>query len=330
MISRIDSVGDVVLALPVAGMLKKMFPGIKVGLLASQYTRAIAFACEHIDTFVDLEDYFKSDVLIKGEKPGAILHLVTNSAVAKRAKELNIPVRVGTMSRFHHWFNCNKLIWLSRRTAGLHEAQSNLRLLGPFGLRATVPTSEIAQLYGFTKRELLQPEFQNLIDPTRFNLILHPRSKGNAREWPATHFIELINRLDPSRFKIFLSGVESEREDLVKIAMAASIPVINLAGKLSLAQFIAFIDEADGVVSNSTGPVHLSAALGKDTLGIYPSLTHKNPVRWAPIGTRAQSFVYKKDCLDCKNTPLQCACINAIEPAIIQDVLQKIMKEKLH
>lgn len=328
LISRIDSVGDVVLALPVAGMLKKRFPGIKVGLLASQYTRSIAAACIHIDSFIDIEDFLKDDVLIDGSSPGAILHLVTNAVVAKRAKELKIPIRVGTMSRFHHWFNCNKLIWLSRRKAGLHEAQSNLKLLMPFGIKENISLLEIAGLYGLNRFETLSAEYKNLLNNNKFNVILHPKSKGNAREWPADHFVKLINSLDDSLYTVFLSGVESERHALQEIANAAHYPVTNMAGKIPLGQFVSFIASADAVVSNSTGPVHISAALGKNTLGIYPSLTHKNPVRWAPIGLKVQTFVFQKDCLDCKDTPQQCHCISAIQPAEIKAALDKLVIKK--
>ncbi len=328
LISRIDSVGDVVLSLPVAGMLKKKFPGIKIGLLAAQYTKAIADSCEHIDEFIDIDHFFKNEVLINGFPPDAILHLVTNPLVANRAKELKIPLRIGTMSRLHHWFNCNKLIWLSRRSSGMHEARSNLKILKPFGINKAFSFNEISLLYGLTRLEVLSEEFRNLLDKNKFNIILHPKSRGNAREWPAGHFIELINSLEPERYKVFLSGVESEKKDLQQIEDAVINPVINLAGRISLAQFIPFIAAADGLVSNSTGPLHIAAALGKNTLGIYSSLTHMNPVRWAPIGIKAKAFVLKEDCKDCINTKNYCACINAILPGQIKSALDILAEEK--
>ena len=59
LISRIDSIGDVVLALPVAGELKKNFPGIKIGLVGALYTKPVIEACEHIDTFIDVSDFIE-------------------------------------------------------------------------------------------------------------------------------------------------------------------------------------------------------------------------------------------------------------------------------
>lgn len=327
LISRTDSIGDVVLALPVAGMLKKTFPGIKIGLLANQYTKAIAEACEYIDEFIDVNIFFKDDVFIIGKLPEVILHLKTNPEVARRAKELKIPIRIGTMSRLYHWFYCNKLVWLSRKKTGLHEAQSNLKLLKPFGIKATVSFEEMYNLYGLTQLEPLSDEFRIMISKDKVNVIMHPKSRGNAREWPAAHFIELINSLNPEVHQVFLSGVESEKKDLHQIADAVNKPVTNLAGQIPLAQFISFISAADAVISNSTGPVHIAAALGKYTIGIYPSLPRKDAQRWGPIGVNAKAIEFKKFCTECINTPDKCNCMNAIQPAQIKAELNKIAKE---
>ena len=53
-ISRTDSIGDVILTLPVAGELKRMFPDIHILFLGSSYTRPIVECCPHVDEFVDI------------------------------------------------------------------------------------------------------------------------------------------------------------------------------------------------------------------------------------------------------------------------------------
>ena len=52
LISRTDSIGDVVLTLPVAGILKQTFPGCTIIFLGREYTRAVIEACDHVDQFV--------------------------------------------------------------------------------------------------------------------------------------------------------------------------------------------------------------------------------------------------------------------------------------
>jgi ADP-heptose:LPS heptosyltransferase len=63
--------------------------------------------------------------------------------------------------------------------------------------------------------------------------------------------------------------------------------VIDLTGKFTLAELIAFLTKADGLVAASTGPLHIAAAVGIHTLGLYPDKRPIHAGRWAPIGPKA-------------------------------------------
>lgn len=327
-LSRTDSIGDIILAMPVAGLLKKHFPGIKIALLGRHYTTDIALACEHIDSFIEYEDFISKEVFINGKKPQAIIHLITQSDIAHRAKKLGIPLRIGTRSRLYHLFTCNRLVALSRKSSPLHEAQLNLKLLKPLKIYKPLSLQEMVFYFGLSRIEPLLAEYQSLLDPERYNVIIHPKSRGNAREWPLEHFIQLINILDERKFKIFLTGVESELPFINAIAGRSSKDVTILAGRINLAQFLSFIKGADGVVANSTGPVHIAAALGKDVIGIYPPLRPKDPGRWGPIGKNAQVMVLNKNCSDCRLTKDRCACIAAILPIEIKLRLEELSQKR--
>jgi ADP-heptose:LPS heptosyltransferase len=51
-----------------------------------------------------------------------------------------------------------------------------------------------------------------------------------------------------------------------------------------------FIQQADGRLACSTGPLHIPAAVGNRALGLYPGARPQNPVRWGPIGIRAETI----------------------------------------
>lgn len=327
-ISRTDSIGDIVLAMPVAAVLKQQFKGIKIALLGRAYTRDIALACEHIDEFISLDDFMQQDVFINGEKPDTIIHLTAEAPIAKRALKLKIPVRIGTSRRLFHLWTCNRFVWLNRKNSSLHESQLNLKLLKPLGIKKIFSLSEIANLYGLNRLQKLSNEYLPLLHPEKFNLIIHPKSRGSSREWPLDHFITLINLLDANEYNILLSGVEAEIPFVEQIAGKVNKPVINIAGKISLPQFIPLISEADAVLANSTGPVHIAAALGKPAIGIYPPLKTKDPGRWGPVGPKAIVFVRKINCSECKFTNDHCSCMNAIEPLSIKASLDQFMQSK--
>src|SRR5262245_2815004 len=59
-ISRADSIGDVVLTLPVASVLKEQFPKARIIFLGKEYTRQVIEACANIDEFLELESFLHS------------------------------------------------------------------------------------------------------------------------------------------------------------------------------------------------------------------------------------------------------------------------------
>jgi len=55
-ISRTDSIGDVVLTLPMAGALKEINPGCKIIFLGRDYTRDVVSLSKHVDEFASWDD----------------------------------------------------------------------------------------------------------------------------------------------------------------------------------------------------------------------------------------------------------------------------------
>ena len=327
-LSRTDGIGDMVLMLPMAGVLKAHFPETKIAVLGKAYTKALVDACVWVDEFIEVRDFFKKDITVCGEKPAVFINVRTEKAAARRAKKNGIPVRIGTKSRLYHWTTCNRLVKLSRKNSDLHEVQLNLKLLKPLGIDKEFSTEELQDLYGLKKLQPLQEKNQVLIRADRYNLIIHPKSQGSSREWPINHFAALINMLEEERFNIFLSGVEKEIPFLKEIMSRLTRPVISLGGHMPLDQFLPFIKACDGILANATGPLHLGAALGADAFGLYPPIRPIHPGRWAPLGPGAQVFVYDKDCNDCKNTKDQCRCMDRIQPSLIKAALEKAAEKK--
>ncbi|HEY6161321.1 MAG TPA: glycosyltransferase family 9 protein [Bacteroidia bacterium] len=323
-ISRTDSIGDVMLTLPLTGLLKKKFPGCRIIFIGRRYTRAVVACCEYVDEFADWDEISAKD---KGEqenvfrrfKADAILHVFPQREIASLAKRAGIPARIGTSHRLFHWWTCNRKVDFSRKNSELHEAQLNCKLLGPLGIKGDFPLGELADNYGFTRAKALPEKFSALIDKNKFNLILHPRSKGSAREWGLDNFSKLIERLPKDKAEVFVSGTKEEGETLR--SLLEKHPGINdLTGKLSLEEFISFINACDGLVAASTGPLHIAAALGKKAVGLYAPMRPIHPGRWAPLGKSAGYLVLDKTCSDCKHNA-DCHCIREISAFAVLEKL---------
>lgn len=321
-ISRTDSIGDVILTLPLAKLIKQRHPHIKVAFLGKAYTRPVIDCCAFVDEFIDVNDFLNKPVTICGQAAESIIHVFPVKEIAQRAKALNITWRIGTTNRLYHWSTCNKLVKLSRKNSNLHEAQLNARLLQPFGIDEIFPLEVLGEATGLSNTVTPDPRFTSLIEPQKFNLILHPRSQGSAREWGLDNFAALIKLLPQDKYNIFISGTSKERESLDELFATAGELVTDICGMMDLAQFIAFIKGCDGLVANSTGPLHIAAALGKRAVGIYPPLRPMHPGRWQPLGPRAVYLVKDTTCTDCKKNPAACHCMKDIRPEQVAALLQ--------
>ncbi len=327
LVSRTDAIGDVVLTLPVAGWLKQQYAGCRVVLIGRGYTAAVAAACPWADEFLSLDELLALPpaaqvTRLQAYGAAAIIHVFPNKQLARLAKQAGIPVRIGTRNRLFHWLTCNRLVALSRRHSPLHEAQLNMRLLAPLGCPTPLALAEVAALVRLRPDAPLRPRWQQLLAarrPGQLNIILHPRSRGSAREWGLPHFGQLARLLHAAGHRVFISGTAAEGEELADwLREHAAFLAADLTGQLDLPEFIAFIAVADGLVAGSTGPLHLAAALGRHALGLYPPIKPMHPGRWGPLGPHASYLVFDRpDCQDCRTQPAACTCIKAIEAATV-------------
>jgi ADP-heptose:LPS heptosyltransferase len=327
LVSRTDAIGDVVLTLPVCGWLRQQFPGCRVVLIGRAYTAAVAAACPWVDEFLNVDELTKRPpaeqvAQLRSYAAAAIVHVFPNKLLARLAQKAGIPVRIGTRNRLFHWLTCNRLVALSRRHSPLHEAQLNLELLAPLGYAALLALPAVADLVRLVPAVPLAPEWQSLLAdrrPGQLNIILHPRSRGSAREWGLAHFGALARGLHAAGHRVLVSGTAAEGAELAGWLMEhAAYLAADLTGQLALPEFIAFIAAADGLVAGSTGPLHLAAALGRHALGLYPPIRPMHPGRWGPLGPRAEYLVFDRPaCQDCRAAPATCTCIKAIAPALV-------------
>lgn len=317
-ISRVDSIGDVVLTLPLAGVLKALIPGSTITFLGNRYTEAVVRLSKHIDGFIawdavkDLPAADQVDTMA-ALKADVFIHVFPRSEIARLAAKAKIPMRLGTSRRFYHWLYCNRRVTLARRQSDIHESQLNLKLLTPLGAKSHYDLSEIPKYYGLSGIRAPLDAFEALLSKERYNLIIHPKSKGSAREWGLDNFSRLIRILPQSRYKLFITGTKEDGQLLQPFLAAHKGDVIDLTGRFDLDGLIQFINRADGLVAASTGPLHIAAALGSYALGLYAPMRPIHPGRWAPVGENAQFLVVDKVCDQCRESN-DCLCIKSITP----------------
>lgn len=291
-ISRADAIGDVVLTLPMAGVLKKHYPHCTVLFLGRTYTQPIVACCRNVDGFINYDNYPSVEALaqaLKQTNADAIIHVFPKKEITQAAKKAGIAMRIGTSHRWFNWLTCNYRVNFSRKNSNLHEAELNLKLLQPFKIDP-LPKEDLANLMAFKPIEPLPSNIEALLQPNKFNLVLHPLSNGSGKNWGLANFGKLIDLLPSEKYNLFITGTKAEGEQLTDFLQQYNTRITPLTGQLTLGQLITFISKANGLVAASTGPLHIAAITGVNAVGLYPTQRPMHPGRWQPLGPKVKVF----------------------------------------
>jgi ADP-heptose:LPS heptosyltransferase len=323
----------VVLSLPAVGLIRAHFPDAKISFLGTQYTQALLEDCSDINdvwNWTALQHEGDEDILakLKSANIDAIIFLRYVPRLAKLAKKAGIPMRIGKIRFFKReclYYNRWR-IRLSFVSSHQHESQWNVGFLKPLGIRVNLTLPQLATYIHLKSSTRLSVPIDALLNKQQFNLILHPGSNGNGCEWPISHFQQLIQQLSEKfqdKIQIFLTGSEAEAERFQPL-IKASPAAINMMGKMTLPEFITFISRADGIVVSGTGPLHIGAALGIKTLGLFPPRRRIGLAQWAPVGKQAEGIVceHKKLCQDCPGSQ-DCFCMAKIKVDRVARVVEE-------
>jgi ADP-heptose:LPS heptosyltransferase len=294
LLCRTDHLGDVILALPCAELLKRMFPEVRLSFLAQPYTAPAAIMFKDIDEVIEVEPDDDGRAIARqlaDRRFDAAVALYAEKRVAWALKAAAIPIRAGIAYRWysHHFTYRHR----EHRKHNLrHEAEYNLNLtfntfsqhgqwenLLPtenlFPLSLDIPArsfSRVRQLIG------------NLGDQRRV-VVLHPGGSGSAHRWPVSGFVALAKALSAGEnTALIVTGIAPERDICREVAAAAGEFSMNLCAELDLFDLAALLKTCQLLITNSTGPLHLGRAVGTNVLGLFPSEHEMSPRRWGPYG----------------------------------------------
>ena len=120
----------------------------------------------------------------------------------------------------------------------------------------------------FVEKKELHPQLDNyiVINSNASDLRIE-------RRWPKQSFIDLIHSVRESNneLSIVLIGAKNEAEYVAEISNVFSedAKVLDLSGKTTLDELIELIRHSNFVITNDTGPMHMSSALQKKTIALF-------------------------------------------------------------
>jgi len=130
---------------------------------------------------------------------------------------------------------------------------------------------------------------------------IHAGTSDNfkGKRYRKEYFAELASLLIRHHgVQIVFTGTGKERELAAEISgmMGTANNAFNLAGKLSIWEFIELLRRSRVFISSDSGPVHIAASLGMNTAVFYGPTS---PARYGPLNRNSLSFYKKNVCSPC-------------------------------
>jgi ADP-heptose:LPS heptosyltransferase len=164
-----------------------------------------------------------------------------------------------------------------------------------------------------------------VINPNASDLLLE-------RRWPAKSFVVLIEGLVARGHRVALSGAPSEAAYvnalLGMLSPGGRAGVHNMAGLLTLGEFLAMIDGARCVVTNDTGPMHFAIALGRPTVCLFGPCS---PDHYGFQSGNVEILYRRVFCSPCVHEIAEppCGgnniCMQLIEPAMVLAAAERLL-----
>ncbi|HLW70612.1 MAG TPA: lipopolysaccharide heptosyltransferase II [Candidatus Binataceae bacterium] len=308
LVKEVNWLGDLVMSLPALRAVRAAFPAARLAVLVR----------ENLAGFFDGIDWINETITYRDASGLRVLRRNWHVVRGIRARSFDLAILFPNSFESALWMTLARIpnragyATGGRRPLLTHRATPAPDALG--GHQAgywlgMVRDTLGAQTSAETTGEQLEPSRDNLarirawLDTQRGRhvgalvAIAPIAAYGAAKEWPSARYVELINRLQEVHgARCVIVGAASERTRCEQLAAVARGGAIVAAGALSLGEQIALLSLCDGFAGNDSGAMHLAAALGIATVGIFGST---NPARTGPLGPRARFILHPPPCSPC-------------------------------
>lgn len=275
--------GDTLLAGVVAHALRARFAAIDALVLPAH--RIVAERDPAIGSVYALGALVPTAGALRAQRYAAAIVTWATLATALIPLLAGIPERVGQARRLYSAAFTRRVVVRSELgdrtthwTQILLDYARALECDDPHPQPAFVPTSEEHAAADALVREHGLGDGFAIVHPTR------GLSAARAR-WPTAGFAALARRMRAhDGLPLVITGNAADAPIAATVAAAAP-GSCSLAGQTTLGVFGALAARARYVVAMDSGPMHVAAAVGAPTIGVF-ALQSDEPDRWAPLGPR--------------------------------------------
>jgi ADP-heptose:LPS heptosyltransferase len=324
---RTDRIGDLVLVTPAINILRRNYGDAHIAVLVSEYTAPLLENHPGVNEIIVEKPFFRMVSELREKKFDAAIHFFVTRNTAVATALAGIPERIGPASKIWSMFFTRRIAQ-HRSQILRHEADFNLDLLDHFDLDRTDAKTSLFVTdaeFDFAKKYLAE---KHGVADKDILVIMHPGSRGSARNWPFKNYARLADRILATMpgVKLLLTGTQQEQPLLRQVEKSMMMKPLVLGEGVPLRMLMALIIRSRAVITNSTGPLHIAVALGVPTVSFFPKLKGCMPERWGPYGEG--HIVIQPEGQDCDYcTGASCKRYDCMDSIDTEKVLAAVQKQ---
>ncbi len=323
LVIKLRAIGDVVLSTVILPNLAAAFRDAEIHFLTERAAAPIVEGNPHVDRVL-LFRKGETPTLrflanLRRERYDVVFDLFCNPRSAFMTQATGAPFRVGYPFRFRAYaYN----VHIPFRREVTHNTQFNLNPLERLGIPVTSRTLSIPSDDS--------PRVREFLDALRSGgapvVALNAGGTWESKRWGLENFARLGDMIaERSGARILLLWGPGEERDASEIAGRMRRPAA-IAPPTDLRELAALLRGCDALVSNDAGPMHIGAAAGVPTLGIFGPTNPLAQGPYSPLGR----FVRREglDCLGCNLTrcPIGNICMTELGVETVFDAFLTLPK----
>ncbi len=308
LVIKLRHIGDVLLATPTIGALKRAMPQARITVVVPSGTENMLTLNPSADEVLPLEKgrglmheirflqklrraHFDLAINMTEGDRGAILAFVSGARVRVGID----PGRKGFIGKRRLFTHLVRPVY-----DGRHRALMDMDMLAPLGIE---PGNPVVELFTSAEDDAYVEKLltDNGIGPDTPLACVHPASRWRFKCWRNEAVAEVVDHIESLGIKVALTSAPEKSEmQLTRdiLALTRSHP-LDLSGRLTLKRLVSLLKRSSLFFGVDTAPMHMAAAVGTPVVALFGPSDWRI---WGPFTDKA--VVIKKDeefrCMPCR------------------------------
>ncbi|MBI2382210.1 MAG: lipopolysaccharide heptosyltransferase II [Gammaproteobacteria bacterium] len=328
-------VGDMVMAQVLFRLLKAAQPEVAIDVLAPDWSRPLLERMPEVDRALSLPfghgelrlaDRYRQGKALRDQGYEQAFVLPNSLKSALLPAFARIPVRTGWRGELRYgWLNDLRPLDKARYPLMI-ERFAALAFPEGMPLPEPLPWPQLA-VSPQSVAAALERLGLNTAQPV---LALCPGAEfGPAKRWPERHYTTVARYFQAYGWQVWLFGSAKDKAVAEAIKNGAGRDCRVLTGDTSLAEAIDLLAQANLVVSNDSGLMHIAAATGRRLIVPYGS---SSPDFTPPLSKTVRVLRLGLECSPCfqRECPLKhLNCLEQLEPGMVITAARELLEEPL-